>query len=392
MPDRELEQQIIEFRQALHRIPELDFDLPRTRAYLTNVLAPLGCEIRDLGKAGFTAFFDHHQDVTLAFRSDMDAIPIEEPDGSCAFRSEHAGAMHACGHDGHMAMLLGLATWLHARTHTHTSKERVADQHTSDEDAVGIKANVLLVFQAAEETTGGAHLICQSGVLGDYNVSKIYGIHLWPGQPKNQIVCRPGGFMAGTFVVEAEIEGRAAHIAEYRKGADALEAGCLFVEKAYAFEAALPQDVHRLLRFGEFHAGTANNVIASKAHINGAIRAYDDETFAALQDGLDAAAREAVQQTGTHFEIRKSEGYPPVVNPLDLYEETKETLTAAGFSWHELAEPLMTAEDFAFYQREIPGLFLHLGTGVDTKLHSPAYTLDESVLITGVQIFRTLLI
>jgi hippurate hydrolase len=381
MPDHELAQQIIEFRRALHRIPELDFDLPRTRAYLTNVLTPLGCEIRDLGKAGFTAFFDNHQEATLAFRSDMDAIPIEEPDGGCAFRSEHAGAMHACGHDGHMAMLLGFATWLHAHTHIHTSKESAAE----------VKTNVLLIFQAAEETTGGAQLICQSGVLKDYGVSKIYGIHLWPGQPKNRIVCRPGGFMAGTFVVEAEIEGRAAHIAEYRKGADALEAGCLFVEKAYAFEAALPQDVHRLLRFGEFHAGTANNVVAGKAHINGAIRAYDDGTFAALQDGLDAAAREAALQTGTHFEIRKSEGYPPVVNPLELYEETKKALTATGFTWHELSEPLMTAEDFAFYQREIPGLFLHLGTGVEAKLHSPAYTLDESVLITGVQIFRALL-
>jgi hippurate hydrolase len=372
MPDRELEQQIIAFRRALHRIPELDFDLPRTRAYLTTMLAPLGCEIRDLGKAGFTAFFDHHQDVTLAFRSDMDAIPIEEPDGLCAFRSEHTGAMHACGHDGHMAMLLGLALWL--------------SEHASD-----ARANVLLVFQAAEETTGGAHLICQSGVLRDYGASKIYGLHLWPGCPKDRILCRPGGFMAGTFVVEADITGRAAHIAEYRKGADALEAGCLFVEKAYAFEAALPQEIHRLLRFGEFHAGAANNVVADSAHIRGAIRAYDEETFTALHGGLDAAAREAALQTGTHFEIRKSEGYPPVVNPLELYEETKEALTAAGFVWQEPNEPLMTAEDFAFYQREIPGLFLHLGTGADAKLHSPAYTLDESVLLTGVQIFRTLL-
>jgi hippurate hydrolase len=371
MTDHELEQQIIEFRRALHRIPELDFDLPETRAFLTEVLTPLGCELRDLGKAGFTAFFDNHQAVTLAFRSDMDAIPIEEPAG-CAFRSVHTGAMHACGHDGHMAMLLGLALWLRAH-------------------AAEAKANALLVFQASEETTGGAHLICQSGVLRDYGASKIYGLHLWPGQPKGQIVCRPGGFMAGTFVVEAEIEGRAAHIAEYRKGADALAAGCLFVEHAYAFEAALPPEIYRLLRFGEFHAGTANNVIADKARLAGAIRAYDDDTFAALHDAVDAAARAAEQQTGTRITLHKSEGYPPVINPPALYEETKAALTAAGFAWHELNEPLMTAEDFAFYQREIPGLFLHLGTGVDAKLHNPTYTLDESVLITGVKIFRTLL-
>ncbi|GHU63706.1 peptidase M20 [Clostridia bacterium] len=377
MTDHELERQIIEFRRALHRIPELDFDLPRTRAFLTEALTPLGCEITNLGKGGFTAFFDNHQATTIAFRSDMDAIPIDEPVG-CAFRSENTGAMHACGHDGHMAILLGLALWL--------------SKNGLNTGASEVKANVLLVFQAAEETTGGAKLICDSGVFRNYGVSKIYGIHLWPGIPKGQIACRPGGFMAGTFVVEAEIEGRSAHIAEYKKGADALEAGCLFVEKAYAFETTLPQNVFRLLRFGEFHAGTANNIVAAKARISGAVRAYDDETFSALQDGIQTAARETALRTGTQIEIRKSEGYPPVVNPPDLYEEAQAILTAAGFAWQEPAEPLMTAEDFAFYQREIPGLFLHLGTGADVKLHSPAYTLDESVLLTGVQLFRTLLI
>ena len=371
MDDHGLEQKIIEYRRALHRIPELDFDLPKTRAFLTGVLDPLGCELRDLGKEGFTAYFDNHKDATLAFRSDMDAIPIDEPEG-CEFRSIHKGAMHACGHDGHMAMMLGFAEWLSANT-----------------DKVNV--NVLLIFQAAEETTGGAQMICDSGVFEEYKPEKIYGLHLWPEVPKGQINCRQGGFMAGTYVVTIDIEGRAAHIAERAKGIDALEAGCLLIDKAYAFEAALPKGVFRLLRFGEFNSGTANNVIADKALITGAIRAYDDETFAALEKGIYDAAHEAEIKTGASISIYKSEGYPPVVNPQDLYDQTKETLAGVGFNWNELAEPLMLAEDFSHYQHILPGLYMHLGTGVNTKLHNPEYTLDESVLMIGVNIFRSLL-
>lgn len=371
MTDHELEQKIIGYRRALHRIPELDFDLPKTRAFLFDVLTPLGCELRDLGKEGFTAYFDNHKEKTLAFRSDMDAIPIDEPEG-CEYRSVHKGAMHACGHDGHMAMVLGLAEWL-------------------AENADKVDVNVLLIFQSAEETTGGAQMICDSGIFEEYRPSRIYGIHLWPQVPKNQIVCRPGGFMAGTYVITIEIEGRAAHIAEYSKGIDALEAGCLLVDMAYSFERSLPKEIFRLLRFGEFNSGTANNVIAEKTRITGAIRAYDDETFAALEKGIEAAAREAESRTGASISIHKSEGYPPVVNPQDLYGETKNTLSAAGFDWHELTVPLLLAEDFSHYQHKVPGLYMHLGTGVNTKLHNPEYTLDESVLLTGVKIFRALL-
>ena len=371
MNDHELEQKIIEYRRALHRIPELDFDLPKTRAFLTEVLKPLGCELKDLGKPGFVAYFNNHKEKTLAFRSDMDAIPIDEPEGS-EFRSIHKGAMHACGHDGHMAMLLGLAEWLSVNSEK-------------------INVNVLLVFQAAEETTGGAQMICDTGIFDEYKPSKIYGIHLWPQVPKGQINCRPGGFMAGTYVVTIDIEGRAAHIAEYAKGIDALEAGCMLVNKAYEFEASLPKDIFRLLRFGEFNSGTANNVIAEKTRITGAIRAYDDETFVALEKGILDAAGEAELKTGASIGMHKSEGYPPVVNPQDLYNETKEKLSSAGFVWNELTEPLLLAEDFSHYQRILPGLYMHLGTGVDTKLHNPDYTLDESVLLTGVNIFRALL-
>jgi hippurate hydrolase len=434
--DDSLQQQMVTFRRDLHRIPELDFDLPKTRAYLTARLSALECEIQDLGKAGFTAFFagggaeaedlfaggrfeprgrvaepktgswivgkaleaenrfagkaligasgttmpspsrdgggeSAYSRETIAFRSDMDAIPIDEAVES-DFKSVHPGAMHACGHDGHMSILLGFALWVSA--------------HRAQ-----LKTNVMLVFQAAEETTGGAKLICDTGVFSDYGVTRIYGLHLWPGYPAGTVVSRAREFMAGTFVVKVALSGHAAHVAEYRKGTDALEAGCLFVERAYAMEASLPDGVFRLLRFGVFDSGTASNIVADKAVLTGTMRAFKEETFALLRDGMRRIAADITAETGVRVIFETSEGYPAVVNPLELYADAKERLTRVGFEWVELEQPLTQAEDFAHYQQAVPGLFLHLGTGRDAKLHTGDYTLNENVLIDGVRLFRELL-
>ena len=287
----------------MHRIPELDFDLPKTRSYLLSVLEPLGCEIRDLGRAGFTAYFNRNKSETIAFRSDMDAIPIPEPPGS-SFASEHGGVMHACGHDGHMSMILGLAEMIAA-------------------DPEKMACNCLLVFEAAEETSGGAEPICCSGVLKEYGVSRIYGLHLWPGYPAHTIICKPCEFMAGTTVLTVTIDGQSAHIVEHKKGLDALEAGALLITRAYEFERSLPADELRILRFGSFHSGTANNIISGKTVITGAFRAFSNETFSRLNAGLEKIIHDIEKETGVRFTFEKSEGYPPVVNPFNICEQAK---------------------------------------------------------------------
>ena len=372
MIDRsDIEQRIISFRRSLHMIPELDFDLPKTRNFLLNVLDPLGFEIRDLGEAGFSVFVDAGQDETIAFRSDMDALPVEEPEG-CPFRSIHEGQMHACGHDGHMSMLLGLAMMASA------SQEKM-------------KKNCLLLFQAAEETNGGAELLCKSGILNDYDVKNIYGIHLWPGGTENTVSCRPREFMAGMSVLEIKIRGKQAHIANYTKGIDALEAGCTFVSKAYELEKTLPPEIFRLLRFGQFSSGTANNVLSGYTSLIGTVRTYDSGTFAFLIDGLNTIKTTIEEETGAIITIEYTEGYPPVINPPDLYEQTRDTLTKAGFSWREQKKPSLHAEDFAFYQQELSGLYMYLAMGEGARLHSPEYEMNESVLITGTELMWTLL-
>jgi hippurate hydrolase len=377
--EKVLEPRIIDFRRSLHGIPELDFDLPKTRGYLLSVLEPLGFDIHDLGPAGFSVFIDNGKDDTIAFRSDMDALPICEPEG-CAFGSEHVGMMHACGHDGHMAMLLGLAV-------------KCSEWFASKPDAqpLGPTKNCLLIFQAAEETNGGAKIICDTGALKDYGVSSIFGLHLWPKLHENTVSCRPGGFMAGTSVLEISIEGKSAHIADYKKGIDALEAGCTFVERAYELERELPPEIFRVLRFGKFVSGTANNIVSGNTEILGTIRFYDEKTLMHIIAGLEKIMRGVEAEKGVRFSFSYTDGYPPVINPPDLYERAKATLTKAGFAWHEPDAPYMYAEDFAFYQRVIPGLYMHLGMGNRTRMHSPEFEMNESVLITGIRLMWTLL-
>ena len=378
----ELAKAVVGYRRGLHRIPELDRDLPETRAYLMGVLGPLGCEIRDHGGAGFTAFFSCGTGGavpargTIAFRADMDALPIEEAtNGKAAalgFRSAHDGKMHACGHDGHMAVLLGLARWI-------------------AQNRASLERDVLLIFQASEETTGGAREICESGALRDRGIRYVYGMHLWPGYEVGTVVCRANEFMAGTHVITAELAGRSAHLAEYENGLDALDAGCRFVLRVYAAADELPKDSYHMLRFGQFLAGTANNIVAGTGYITGAARTFSDDVFALLWEKMAEIAVGIETETGVRFSLAHSDGYPPVINPPALYEGAKRALTAAGFVWEELEAPLFQAEDFSFYQKEAPGLYLHLGAGAGAPLHTPDFSIDERALEAGLRVFQTLL-
>jgi hippurate hydrolase len=307
-----------------------------------------------------------------AFRTDMDALPITE-ENDIDYRSEHAGVMLACGHDGHMSVMLGFA-----------------DEVAAALD--GLDRNVMLVFQPAEETTGGAKDIAESGVLEKYGAEKIFGLHLWPGHPLGSVICREGDFMASTMVLTIDVEGRSAHAAHYKKGVDALEAACKFITRCYEMEKSeVSAEVNRLLRFGVFRSGSASNVIADSAHLEGTLRTYGDEVRHFLADRMEEIAEDIRARSGAKFTFRRSDPYPAVINPRGLYKEAKKTFTKAGFDFIELAEPLMTAEDFSWYQRKVPGLFFHLGTGMDASLHSPTYQIDEAALTVGVRAYKALL-
>ena len=353
---------IIENRRALHRIPELDRDLQETAAYLRAELEGLGCTLTSPMEGSVCAFFDFGAESAIAFRADMDALPIEERSGA-PYASRHPGRMHACGHDGHMAILLELARRLSKR------KRR--------------NRNILLVFQPAEEASGGAKEICDSGIFAQYKVEAIFGLHLWPGLEKGKIFSKPGEMMSRSAELDVDIFGKSAHIGRSWEGNDAMEAACGFLQKAYELERSLPKDTRRLLKFGKLQSGTVRNAISAHTRMEGGLRAFSDEVFFSLRDRLLEIAREVEGEFGCTVKVHTSNGYPAIHNPPELCDKI-----SAIAPFENLPEPSMTTEDFSWYQRYLPSMFFFLGLGENPALHSDNFDFDESVLPIGADFFE----
>lgn len=242
-------EEVTAFRRDLHTIPEVGFDVPKTMAYVHRVLDALPCDVFEPCKSTICAFFDCGSTRATAIRTDMDALPVAEK-SNAAYASQHEGKMHACGHDGHMAMALGLAR--HIAVHL-------------DE----LPRSVLLVFQPAEETTGGARDVCESGVLERYNVDRIFGFHLWPDFPAGSVVSRSGALLAAASEATFTFHGRAAHIAKAASGADSLEAGARFLLGAYDYLEERRAEEPCLLKFGVLQSGQVRNALSPRTHLEG---------------------------------------------------------------------------------------------------------------------------
>lgn len=341
-----------EDRRALHRIPETGCRLPETAAYLRGALAEMPCTLLAPWEDAVCAYFDLGKDETVAVRSDMDALPVTERTG-LPFASAHPGRMHACGHDGHMAMVLGLARRLAA-------------------GEVRPQRNVLLIFEPAEETTGGAAPICATGLLERYHVTRVFGMHLWPELPAGVIASRAGAMMSRSCELTVEITGRSVHLARFAEGCDALDAAAHLLTRLYALAEGKPC----LLRFGKMESGSARNAVSDHTHLEGSLRCLDDGLYAALWEQAQAIGRAVGEETGCTVTMTCSSGYPPVTNDAALLAEVRERFPIAE------AETTCITEDFSEYQRHAPGVFFFLGTG-GIELHAPTFTFPEEILDRG---------
>ena len=359
-----LTMKLMEDRRALHRIPELDRNLPETLCYLRTALDGLNCRVFSPMEGALCAFFDFGNDRAIAFRADADALPIQEKTG-VDFASTHPGRMHACGHDGHMAILLELA-------------RRLSGKKT-------LPRNVLLVFQPAEETTGGARDLCAAGIFQKYAVEAIFGLHLWPGLPEGVIASRKEELMARSCEVKVDVLGRAAHIARAEEGLDALAAGVMFYSRAMEMERKLPESVFRLLNFGKFESGRVCNALSDHTHMEGSLRAFQDEIFFSMRQALLDIAAAVEQETGCTVRVDMNDGYPAVLNPAALYDRVCRVT-----DFMELSKPAMTTEDFSWYQRSLPGMFFFLGLGDVPALHADNFNFDETILMKGADFFELL--
>ncbi len=387
-----------QYRRDLHRIPELDFDLPRTIAYIESVLQPLSCEIVHPCKGCVCAYFDAGvgADHAVAIRADMDALPITEATGA-AFVSEHSGQMHACGHDAHMAMALATAVYV----------DRTLREHPGE-----LQQNVLFVFQPAEETTGGAKVVCESGVFECFGVTHIFGFHVWPDLPVGTVASCAGPMLARASETHARITGKSVHIAKTYgvtdvDSHDAALAAARFVLAERELMAQLGAEEPCICKFGIVEAGSVCNAVAGEAHVAGSLRVFSDAMFERAKHEIERVLRESCGAYSCTYSLSFAEGYPPVDNDPALFKRVHAALPGL----QEIEEPLLIAEDFAFYQRYLPGVFFLLGVGAPrdnaeldnpcdaegcptyatSGLHADTMLFDEQALLTGCETYKRLL-
>ena len=367
-----LQPEAVRLRRALHRIPELGFQLFETQKLVMDTLEACAPDrLEKIAVTGVKAVFETPGAAeTVAFRADMDALPNPES-GERDYASCHPGRMHGCGHDGHMTVLLLLAEWIAAHRGA-------------------LAVNVVLLFQPGEEGWGGARRMIEDGALENPRPDRIYGLHLWPTVPKGKIGVRWGFQMAQTSDFEITIRGKSAHASTPQMGIDAIVVGA---ELITMFQTIITRDVdpHQdaLLTLGKIAGGTAHNVIADEVTISGTLRTFSDELFQTLVRKSTALIRGLEVATGARIETERKVYYPCVLNPRPMVEQLYGYLDSMDDA--VLVEPAMAAEDFSEYQREIPGVFCFLGIQGGrggAPLHALDFDFDEDALLTGAELFR----
>lgn len=350
-----------EFRMDLHQIPEQGKCEFKTKEYIKRQLNKLSCQIYEPTPTGIVAYFDLKKEKTICFRADMDGLRIKEKTG-LSFSSTHEGMMHACGHDGHMAMLLEFAEWV---------------DHFKEK----LTRNIVCLFQPSEEEHAGAKDILQSEILEKLKVSEIYGIHIWPTLKKNQLFTRPGGILASSSEVTIEFFGKSVHAANRQEGIDALKTASSFLLDCYK-EFDKIKELH-LLSFGTMNSGTARNVVSDYAKLEATIRNFDDSTFVKMKDILLSLKERYEKHTRIKIKIAIDDSYKSVINDPFLVNLFKEELKL-----NLISAPFLQAEDFGCYTRKYKCLFMLLGSGEEHFLHTDTFDFDMDILATGVGAYK----
>jgi amidohydrolase len=369
----DLQPEIMAWRHDLHSHPEMLYDVHRTAAFVAERLRAFGCDevATGLGQTGVVGVIrgrapaEGAEVKVIGLRADMDALPIEEAT-NLPYASKTAGAMHACGHDGHTAMLLGAAQYL-------------AETRNFAGDAV-------VIFQPAEEGGAGAAATTKDGLMERFAIDQVYGMHNGPGLPIGSFAMRPGPIMAATDHVTIRIEGLGGHAARPHKCIDSVLVGAQLIT---ALQSIVSRSVDPLdaavISICAFHAGSARNVIPQTAELKGTVRSLQPE----VRDLLEKRVREVVagiaQITGAGIELDYERSYPVVVNHV---AQTALAARVAG----EIAGlanvdtdmiPIMGAEDFSYMLEARPGAFIFIGNGDSAGLHHPAYNFNDDAIVFG---------
>lgn len=371
----ELHHRIAALRRDLHAHPELAFDEQRTSDAVAAALTRLGIEVhRGLARTGVVGRLrmGTGEGPSIGLRADMDALPLAELN-SFPHRSRHEGRMHACGHDGHTAMLLGAAEMLASR------RER------------GPNGTVHFIFQPAEEHEGGGRVMVEEGLFSMFPMERVFGLHNWPGMPVGSFAVMAGPVMAGTDRFEIKITGRGGHAAMPHQARDTVLAGAALVQALQQLVSRAVDPLNAaVVSVTRFHAGQADNILPETAVLGGTVRAFDPEMQAMLEAGLRRICQGIELAHGVEIEVNYERGYPPTINDADAASICREVARQVAGSDQMMvaAKPSMGAEDFAYLASVVPGCYVWLGNGPGDggcMLHSPHYDFNDAVIPTGIR-------
>jgi amidohydrolase len=365
----DLHAEITAWRRDIHAHPELQYDVQRTAKAVADKLKAFGCDevVTGLGRTGVVGVIRGRKagGKVVGLRADMDALPIKEAT-NLPYQSTVPGKMHACGHDGHTAMLLGAAKYL--------------------ADTRNFAGAAIVIFQPAEEGGAGARAMMQDGLLERFGIQEVFGMHNYPGLPVGEFAIRSGPMMASTDTIAIELEGVGGHAAFPQFGVDTILVGAQIVNQLQSIVARNVDPLQAaVISICVFQGGEADNVIPQQVRLSGTARSLSAE----IRDLLRKRVREVVEGTvalyGAKADLTYTAGYPVLVN------DERRTAFAAAVAG-EIAgadkvntdfPPLMGAEDFAYMLQERPGAFIWVGNGDSAGLHQPAYDFNDEAIPVG---------
>jgi amidohydrolase len=366
----DLQGEIAEWRHDIHAHPELLFDVHRTAATVADKLKAFGCDevVPGIGRTGVVGVIRGKRgqgEKVIGLRADMDALPIEEATG-VPYKSTVPGKMHACGHDGHTAMLLGAAKYL-AETRN-------------------FSGTAVLVFQPAEEGGGGGREMVKDGLMERFGVQEVYGMHNYPGLPLGRFGIRAGSLMASADTVAIDIEGVGGHAARPQLSIDTVLVGAQIINQIQSIVARNVDPLKAaVISICVFQAGTTDNVIPQTAHLRGTARSLTPEVRDLLEKRLHEVVEGTARLYGAKAKLTYRRGYPVLKN------HDQQTAFAASIASEIVGAdrvdtdfpPVMGAEDFSYMLEARAGAFIFVGNGDSAGLHHPAYNFNDDVIPVG---------
>ena len=364
----EMQTEITQWRRDIHENPEILFDTHRTSALVADKLKEFGCDeiVTGIGRTGVVAVIKGKSNTSgkvIGLRADMDALPINEATG-LDYASKTPGAMHACGHDGHTAMLLGAAQYL-------------CETRNFDGTAV-------VIFQPAEEGGGGGREMCKDGLMERFGIQEVYGMHNWPGMEIGAFAIRPGAFFAATDLFEIQVEGRGGHAAKPHETIDTTVVASHVVLALQTIASRNADPVGQVVvSVTSFETSSdAFNVIPQTVHMKGTVRTLAPDMRDLAEERLTALATGVAASFGATATVKYQRNYPITVNHERETDFAADVAASVSGSCAE-ADLVMGGEDFSFMLEERPGAYILMGNGPSAALHHPKYNFNDEAIPAG---------